>query len=113
MKDLMKLVKKGTVCLLSVGMSAALLAGCGSKDNGGASGNGGADVNVDDLSFPLAETVTIRGLTNFPVGTESEPNNRTIFKRLEEKTNVHIDWKTIQGVQCQDTSGLHFQCRFQ
>ena len=99
MKDLMKLVKKGAVCLLSLGMSAALLTGCGSNGNGGASGTAGTEVNLEDLSFPLAETVTIRGLTNFPVGTESEPNNRTIFKRLEEKTNVHVDWKTIQGDQ--------------
>ena len=38
-------------------------------------------------------------MTNFPAGTESEPNNRTIFKRLEEQTNVHVEWKTIQSDQ--------------
>ena len=36
-----------------------------------------------------------QGMTSFPVGSESEPNNRTIFKRLEEQTNVHIDLSLI------------------
>jgi len=54
---------------------------------------------ADEYTFPLAEQATLTGLTNFPAGTESEPNNRTIFKRLEEKTNVHIEWRTIQSDQ--------------
>ena len=59
--------------------------------------------NVPDFySFPLAETETIKGLTNFPAGSESEPNNRTIFKRLEEQTNVHVEWKAIQSDQWSD-----------
>jgi putative aldouronate transport system substrate-binding protein len=56
----------------------------------------------ESYSFPLAETATIKGLTSFPAGTESEPNNRTIFKRLEEATNVHFEWKAIQGDQWGD-----------
>ncbi len=56
----------------------------------------------DSYTFPLAETATINGLTSFPVGTESEPNNRTIFKRLEEQTNVHVNWRTIQSDQWGD-----------
>ena len=56
----------------------------------------------DSYTFPLAEKAEINGLTNYPVGTESEPNNRTIFKRLEEATNVHVNWKTIQGDQWGD-----------
>ena len=56
----------------------------------------------DSYTFPLAETETIKGLTNFPAGSESEPNNRTIFKRLEEQTNVHVEWKSIQSDQWGD-----------
>ena len=56
----------------------------------------------DSYSFPLAEKATIKGLTSFPVGSESEPNNRTIFKRLEEATNVHVDWRAIQSDQWGD-----------
>ena len=56
----------------------------------------------DSYSFPLAEKAEINGLTNFPVGSESEPNNRTIFKRLEEQTNVHVNWRAIQSDQWGD-----------
>ena len=95
--------RKGAALLLSLGMSAALLTGCGGNSGSSANtGNAGLDVDMNNLSFPLQETVTFNGLTNYPVGTESEPNNRTIFKRLEEKTNVHINWKTIQGDQWGD-----------
>ena len=83
---------------LAVVLTMSLLAGCGGKGGvGGASA--GLEVDPATLQFPLAETATIKGLTNFPAGTESEPNNRTIFKRLEEQTNVHVEWKTIQGDQ--------------
>ena len=66
--------------------SASMLAACGGGS--GSAGGGEVDTSVDpaDLTFPLAETATITGLTNYPVGSEPEPNNRTIFKRLEEET---------------------------
>ena len=89
-------------------LSASLLAGCGSGSSGGSAGgtpasaSQGTAVDPATLSFPLAEKATIKGLTNFPAGSESEPNNRTIFKRLEEKTNVHVDWKAIQSDQWGD-----------
>lgn len=101
----MKLFKKLGLCTFTLALAATLLVGCGGSGSAGAAGGasaGGMDVNVEDLAFPLAETATIKGLTNYPVGTESEPNNRTIFKRLEEKTNVHVEWKTIQSDQWGD-----------
>lgn len=52
-----------------------------------------------EYKFPLEKTESFTALTNFPAGTESEPNNRTIFKRLEEATNVHVVWRTIQSDQ--------------
>ncbi|MBQ8068104.1 MAG: extracellular solute-binding protein [Solobacterium sp.] len=103
MNSLFNRIKKGAVYALALTMSASVLAGCGSK--GGASGAGasaGLEVDPATLAFPLAETATISGLTNFPAGSESEPNNRTIFKRLEEKTNVHVEWKAIQSDQWGD-----------
>ena len=77
----------------------ALLAGCGGSGNLPGGNNEGTEVDPSTLTFPLAETATLKGLTNFPVGSESEPNNRTIFQRLEEQTNVHIEWKAIQSDQ--------------
>ena len=89
---------------LSAAAAATTLAACG----GSGAGTGEVDTSVDpaSLAFPLAETAELKGLTDFPVGTESEPNNRTIFKRLEEQTNVHINWKTIQSDQWGDKISL-------
>ena len=59
------------------------------------------------LNFRCPKTVTFTGMTSFPVGSEPEPNNRTIFKRLEEQTNVHIDWTAIQSDQWSDKITLN------
>ncbi len=59
-----------------------------------------------EYKFPLEKTASFTALTNFPAGTESNPNNRTIFKRLEEATNVHVEWRTIQGDQWSEKIAL-------
>ncbi len=96
--------------LLVTAVAASLMAGCGSKgdkkDQTGSAAAPAEKVDAESLKFPLAEKAEISGLTNFPAGTESEPNNRTIFKRLEEETNVHVNWRTIQGDQWGDKIAL-------
>ena len=82
-----KVVKLATGLLLTA-LSVGTLVGCGGK---GANGSEAAKVSLENLSFPLQEKVTITGTISYPSGTESEPNNRTIFKRLEEETNVHVN----------------------
>ena len=99
----MKLTSRLTLIFTTVSLTAGLLAGCGAK---GAGPSAGTDVDPSTLAFPLEETAEISGLTSFPAGTESEPNNRTIFKRLEEKTNVHVNWKSIQSDQWDDKIAL-------
>lgn len=61
---------------------------------------------AEGISFPLDKTQTLTGTIRYPVNTESEPNNRTIFKRLEEATNVHINWTAIQSDQWDDKINL-------
>jgi signal transduction histidine kinase len=78
-------------------MAVTMLAGCGGSGSGAPAGGSGGE--IETYTFPLAEKAELSGLTSFPAGTESEPNNRTIFKRLEEQTNVHINWRTIQSDQ--------------
>ena len=84
-------------------VSAGALMGCGKAS----SGSDIASVSTDNLSFPLQEKVTITGTISYPSGTESEPNNRTIFKRLEEETNVHVDWTAISSDQWGDKIQLN------
>lgn len=96
----MKKFTKVLSLALAAAMTMSMFTACGNKGGSAPGGNStGTEVDASTLKFPLSETATITGLTSFPAGTESEPNNRTIFKRLEEQTNVHVDWKTIQGDQ--------------
>ena len=88
---------------LALTVSAGALMGCGKAS----SGSDIASVSPDNLSFPLQEKVTITGTISYPAGTESEPNNRTIFKRLEEETNVHVDWTAISSDQWGDKIQLN------
>lgn len=100
-----KFFQRGISLALALVMMMALLTGCGGK-NGPTGDSKGLDVDPAEVAMPLAEKTTIKGLTNFPAGTESEPNNRTIFKRLEEQTNVHVEWRTIQSDQWGETIQL-------
>ena len=94
------------VCALAG--SAAALSACGGGKSTGSSNSAAAAVDVTGaVAFPLSEKVTFTGMTSFPVGSEPEPNNRTIFKRLEEQTNVHIDWTAIQSDQWSDKIPLN------
>ena len=94
------------VCALAG--SAAALSACGGGKSTGSSNSAAAAVDTTGaVEFPLPEKVTFTGMTSFPVGSEPEPNNRTIFKRLEEQTNVHIDWTAIQPDQWSDKITLN------
>lgn len=98
-----KFYRRSISLVLALIMTMTLLAGCGGTGGAGIGGNSkGLDVDPAEVAMPQAEAVTIKGLTNFPAGTESDPNNRTIFKRLEEQTNVHVEWRTIQSDQWGD-----------
>ena len=94
---------KALAVLATASMSVGMLAGCGNTSTSSEA----AKVETEDISFPLAEKVTITGMISYPVGTEEEPNNRTIFKRLEEETNVHVDWTAISSDQWGDKITLN------
>ena len=100
-------LRRSAALVLTLVMAVSLLAGCGGGS--GSAGGGsekGLEVDPAELTFPLAEKAEISDLTNFPAGSESEPNNRTIFKRIEEATNVHVNWKAIQSDQWGDKIAL-------
>ena len=100
----MKKFTKIMALILGILMVLGLAACGGQKEPSG--DKKGLDVDPASLQFPLAEKAEISGLTSFPVGTQSDPNKRTIFMRLEEKTNVHVSWKTIQSDQWGDKISL-------
>ena len=83
----------------------ASMTGCG---KGKVALNDGEFQEVDkaELEFPLKEKTEISGMTSYPANTESDPNKRTIFKRLQEKTNVEVKWNAIQSDQWSDKISL-------
>ena len=95
----MKKIRK-VVLAVSI-LSAGVFLGCKEKN---VALNSGEMQKVDpaDLAFPLKTKTVITGLTSFPANTESDPNKRTIFKRLQEKTNVEIKWTAMQSDQWND-----------
>ena len=99
-----KNVKRFAAAALAMTMAASAFTGCGSKGN---SASNADKVDVTNLSFPLDEKVTITGMISYPTGTEEEPNNRTIFKRLEDDTNVHVEWTAISSDQWGDKISLN------
>ena len=57
---------KALAVLATASMSVGMLAGCGNTSTSSEA----AKVETDDISFPLAEKVTITGMISYPVGTE-------------------------------------------
>lgn len=97
--------------IMSFSLAACMvlsLAGCGGKSEKKELNKGEfQEVDTAELAFPLKEKATLTGMTSFPANTESNPNNRTIFKRLQEKTNVEIEWTAIQADQWADKIALN------
>ena len=98
--------KQIIAAVLAAGMALSLTA-CGEKDSVELNTGELQEVDTAELQFPLKEKATLTGMISFPPNTESNPNNRTIFKRLQEKTNVEIEWTAIQGDQWGDKITLN------
>ncbi len=101
-----KRIKRVAALVLTTCMVLSL-AGCG---RGRVKINDGTFKPVSDISelqFPLKEKATLTGMISYPANTEPDPNKRTIFKRLQEQTNVEIDWVAIQGDQWGDKISLN------
>ncbi|XCP86546.1 extracellular solute-binding protein [Roseburia hominis] len=97
--------KRILAAVLAVGMVVSLTA-CGGGSKKKLNTGEFQEVDKAELEFPLKEKTTLTGLISYPANTESNPNNRTIFKRLQEKTNVEIEWTAIQSDQWGDKISL-------
>ena len=64
------------------------------------------DTPVSEVQFPLKETAELSFITSAPATSTQDPNERIIFQRLEEQTNVHIDWTCFVADQFSDKKNL-------
>jgi putative aldouronate transport system substrate-binding protein len=90
---------KKILCVSMATITALSMVACG--------GTKTEEVSVlKDVSFPLEETATLKMLTHAPAISEQDPSKRLIFKRLEEETNVKIDWTCYVDDQFADKRNL-------
>ncbi len=80
------------------------LSGCGKEAKFEANIN--PDTPIEEVKFPLKEKKELSFITSAPATTIQDPNERLIFKRLEEQTNVHIDWTCFVDDQFADKKNL-------
>ena len=93
--------------LAGIGLAAAMMvttAGCGGEDAMRAEID--PDTPMEEVTFPLEETAELSFITSAPATTTQEPNEKLIFQRLEEQTNVHIDWTCFVSDQFADKKNL-------
>lgn len=100
------IIKRGAAFALAAVLALPLSA-CGRSVSSLNTGEKMQVVDPAELQFPLAEKKTITGMISYPANTEPDPNKRTIFKRLQEATNVEIDWMAIQSDQWGDKIALN------
>lgn len=91
-----------TLCLLM--MFLLSMTGCSKREIVAADPN--PDTLAEDVAFPLKETEELSFITSAPARTTQNPNEKTIFKRLEEQTNVQIDWTCFVSDQFADKKNL-------
>lgn len=101
-------MKKNRVrSLLALGLSLTMMVsimGCGKQQRLDAELN--PDTPVSDVQFPLKETEELSFITSAPATSTQDPNKRVIFQRMEEQTNVHIDWTCFVSDQFSDKKNL-------
>ena len=103
----MSKMKKAVSLMLAILITVGILSACGgnsdSADN--SVGTGGRDsaqskaVSADGVTFPLEETVTFSIMTRAPSDTEQDFTKKKIIQRLQEATNIKIDWQVIPDEQ--------------
>ena len=93
--------------MLALGLSLTMMVsimGCGKQQRLDAEIN--PDTPVSDVQFPLKETEELSFITSAPATSTQDPNKRVIFQRMEEQTNVHIDWTCFVSDQFSDKKNL-------
>ncbi len=83
-------MKKRAVLVSTMLFSTLVLAACGKNKEEDAKSS--PDYELTDVSLPLDEKVTLKMISQSAALAPNDPNDKLVFQRLEEDTNVHIDW---------------------
>lgn len=108
MKKIMrKTMKKMIGCSLA-GIMLISMVGCSGKGNSKVADVSGLgnDGKIKEISFPLKEQQELSFITWASSDSTQEPNERVIFQRLQEETNVKINWTCYVQDQFADKKNL-------
>lgn len=87
-------MKKMIGILIMLVALVLITAGCGKNDVKTWS----EDYGLENISFPLEEEdISLKIMTSSSALAPDDPNEKLIFKRLEEETGVHINWQNFVG----------------
>lgn len=106
-----KIGKKLVSMMLMVGMAAGLMAGCGDKQNSQSSStvtiNDVATREIGGLGLPLCKDKQELSVWFIHSNTVvSDLNEIEGVKKLEENTNVHINWISVDLMEAQEKLGI-------
>lgn len=98
-------MKKRMIFALGISLIMMVsLAGCVGESAQVADTN--PDTPAEEVTFPLKEKKELSFITSAPATSTQDPNERLIFQRLEEQTNVEIDWTCFVADQFADKKNL-------
>ena len=98
-------MKKRMIFALGISLIIMVsLAGCVGESAQVADTN--PDTPAEEVTFPLKEKKELSFITSAPATSTQDPNERLIFQRLEEQTNVEIDWTCFVADQFADKKNL-------
>lgn len=75
---------KRFVCLAMASVTALSLVACG--------GSGAKQATLTDVTFPLEQPATLKVMTKAAAISTQNPDEKLIFQRIKEETNVNIEW---------------------
>lgn len=109
--------RKVLAVLLSAAMLTATVTGCGqsSSESQGASTEAaaaetGTDSNFNETGYPIVnEPITLKVLLGIrDVDSLTDPSEMPALQRLEEQTNIHLEWEIIKGADWDTKLNLMF-----
>jgi putative aldouronate transport system substrate-binding protein len=105
--------KKVLAVMLTAAMLAGTIAGCGSKgaDTGSgtdsaSSGDAAVTADAGDWTWPLAEKKELSIWIVWSNDYVENPNDLKAIQKMEELTNVHVNWQVVDSASAQEQFGL-------
>lgn len=99
-----KFQKMVTVVTLTAMLTT--LVACGNKNSKGNDEQNQGSETLTNIEFPLSETANLKILTSAEATSSQNPDDKVIYQRIQEQTNVDVDWTCYVKDQFVDKRNL-------